>query len=131
MVQVSSVGALATSVTARTGSSGQARVFFQLPNTTSTTSQITCSATSGSQSTNVIFSESSDNGSGSYSSPFAPTCFSSIVNPDGSMDIKWINNADPNDTSAQVAIQYYDLSGNLQTAATVPAALQSYHLPKQ
>jgi hypothetical protein len=130
MVQVSSVGALATSVTARTGSSGQARVFFQLPNTTSTTSQITCSATIGFQSTNVIFSETSGNGTGNYPSPYAPSNVSARLNTDGSVDISWVTAADPSDTSL-IPIRYQATDGTWVTNAYAPAGSTSYHLPRQ
>jgi hypothetical protein len=126
----SSSAAQSTTLTLQTDSSGQARVYFQLPNSTNTKSTITCAATSQPYALSISLTEFSDTGTGSYDSPFAPSQVNATMNPDGSVDVTWVNNADPADTNA-IDITYQDRNGNWVTATSVPAGSSSTHIPPQ
>jgi hypothetical protein len=126
-----SLQSLTSPVTLYTDSNGQAKVYFQLPNVDNATSRITITAGTGSEQTQVTCGESSDNGAGTYVSPFDPSNVVATLNSDGSVDVSWTNNADPNDTQP-INIQYRDKNGNWVTAvANVPAGTTSYHVPAQ
>jgi hypothetical protein len=120
-----------------TDSTGQAKAFFKLPNIPNNTSTITATASSGSMSSSQTFIEQSDDGSGGGGnngggggSPFDPSDIVANVNSDGSADVSWTNNTDPNDTEP-INIQYRDRDGNWVTAITVPAGTTSAHVPAQ
>jgi len=78
----------------------------------------------------VIFTEHSDDGSGSYADPFDPSDIVATLNPDGSADVSWTNNTDPADTEP-INVRYKDRHGNWVTAITVPAGSTSCHIPPQ
>jgi hypothetical protein len=127
-LQGSSIGTPATTITARSDSSGLAKAFLTLPTTHNAT--VTISASTGSAQTS--FSEQSDNGSGTntYVNPFVPSQVTANVNVDGSVDITWVNNADPNDPRP-IQVAYMDTNNTMQTITTVPAGSTSYHVPPQ
>jgi hypothetical protein len=114
-----------------TDDTGQAQAFFKLPNVQNNTSSITAATASiGSGAPTQTFTEQSDDGTGSYADPFDPSNVVGTLNSDGSVDVTWTNNTDPNDTEP-INIRYRDQSGNWVTAITVPAGTTSYHVPPQ
>ena len=131
-LQASSIGTPATTISTRTDGSGQAKAFLTLPNTASANVTITARAGLVPHSASTNFTEVSDNGggTGSYDSPFAPSQVNATMNPDGSVDVTWVNNADPADTNA-IDITYQDRNGNWVTATSVPAGSSSTHIPPQ
>jgi hypothetical protein len=129
-VQKTNLSPAAATLTVNTDSSGKAKAFFKLPNATTNTSQVTATTGSGNHSVQVTFTESSDNGGTSYADPFDPTDIVATLNPDGSVDVSWTNNTDPNDTEP-INIRYRDRSGGWVTAITVPAGTTSAHVPAQ
>jgi hypothetical protein len=125
----SSVGTAASSLTIQTDGNGLAQVFYQLPSGNNATSTVTCSTSSGTNSESVSFSESSDDGTGAYANPFNPSSVVANANDDGSIDVSWVNNADPSDTRP-ITIKYMDVNGNWQTLVpSVPAGTTHYHVP--
>ena len=109
-VQASSIGTPGPAVTVLTDASGQARAFFQLPDTANSTSQIVATPGSGGCPSQVLFAETSDGGGGSYDSPFDATHVVAAANADGSIDVTWTNNADPADPEP-TDILYQDRNG--------------------
>ena len=84
-------------------------------------------APAGSQTVaSVLFTESADNGGGTFTSPFAPTNFVSLAGADGSLDMSWTNNPD-NDDPIEIEIRRAD--GSWRLIATLPAGTTSYHWP--
>jgi hypothetical protein len=125
----SSVGTAASSLTIQTDGNGLAQVFYQLPSGNNATSTVTCSTSSGTNSESVSFSESSDDGTGAYANPFNPSSVVANANDDGSIDVSWVNNADPSDTRP-ITIKYMNANGNWQTLVpSVPAGTTHYHVP--
>jgi len=129
-LQKSSGAPASNSVNVLTDSTGNAKAYFQLPNITGTTCNITASAGIGVNSVQVTFTEFTDDGNGTFNDPFDASDMVATVNPDGSADITWTNNTDPNDTTP-IPVQYQDRNGNWQTIDTVPAGTTSYHIPAQ
>jgi hypothetical protein len=127
-VQASSTSSTVGTLTTLTDCNGQAQTFFQLPATLSGTSQITATPGSGSYSAEVTFSEFSDNGTGTYPSPFAPSNGAVVVNSDGSLDISWQNNTgDP----SNIPIFLEQPDGTWKQVASVAAGTTSVHIPPQ
>jgi hypothetical protein len=129
-LQASSSGTAASTITVNADGDGMAKVYFKLPNTQNATCQVTATAGTGNNAAQVAFIESSDDGSGSFASPFAPSNVVATYNSDGSVDVSWSSN---NDTGGQTPtpIQYKDADGNWVTFATAPAGSTSYHVPAQ
>jgi len=115
-------------ITLFTDNAGQAKVFFKLPDAVNSTSQITAITGNASNSLTVTFSEICDDGTGIHSDPFAPSNVEAQMNPDGSIDVTWTNNADPADPDP-INIRYRDLNGNWVVAASVSAGANSLHIP--
>lgn len=118
----------AGSITVNTDGSGQAKLYFRLPNAPNQTSRITASAGGSGHLAQVVFTATSDNGGVSYSDPFTPSNIVATVNPDGSADVSWINHTDPAGTEP-INIRFRDRNGNWITAITVPAGSNSAHIP--
>ncbi len=94
-LKASSGAAVANAVTAQTDLSGQARVYFQLPNVANQPCQITAFAGIGARQSQVSFNVTSDDGSApATASPFAPTNVIGHRNADGSESLSWENNTD-------------------------------------
>ena len=109
----------------RTDENGQAKAFFQLPNSQNTICTVTALATSNGQSSPpATFTITSDDGTGSYVSPFAPTNFVSQGNPDGTVDMTWTNNTD-DQTPVEIEMQQVD--GSWKLVATLEPGTNSYH----
>ncbi|GEM_PF-2374597 len=73
-LQATATGSNAGALKLQTNTSGYAIVYFQLPTTTSATCQITCIPATGNYAqAAVIFTEKSDNGTGSYGTPTLPS----------------------------------------------------------
>lgn len=125
-LQSGSTGKPGATITVLSDGSGLARAFLTLPNIPN--APVAIFATTGNAQTS--FSEQSDNGSGTYVNPFAPSQVTANVNVDGSVDITWINNADPNDPRP-IQVAYMDTNNTMQTITTVPAGSTSYHVPAQ
>jgi hypothetical protein len=115
-----------STVTALTNASGQASVFFQLPSTSNTTTTVTAAPGSGSgYSAQATFTLMTDGGTGTYSSPFAPSNGQVVFNSDGSLDFTWQNNSDdPSD----IPIYLTEPDGSLKLQTTVPAGTTHVHI---
>ncbi len=116
-----------TPVTLLTDASGHATLYLQLPSSTNATTQLTATAGPPATPAQVTFAVSTDDGSGSYRSPFGPSNVIGNINADGSEDMTWQNNTD---SPASIPIWYW----NPRTQAwvqvdTVPAGTTSYHYP--
>jgi hypothetical protein len=118
--------AAANSASVLTDEEGHATIYFQLPNVTGTSSQITATPGSGSYVSHVVFTEST--GSGTYASPFAPSDVVVNLNQDGSIDMTWQNN---NDDPSDIPITMEQPDGTWRTVTTVPAGTTSVHVPPQ
>ena len=127
-LQGSSSGTASSSLTVCTDGSGQATAFFQLPDINNAECQITCTGGTGNHVAQVTFTENSDDGSGSYASPFDPSNMVATGNIDGSVDIEWQNNTD---STSDIPIQLRQPDGSWTTVATVPAGTTYYHIPPQ
>ena len=103
-LQASSGGTPASSVTAFTDRNGFAQMFFKLPNADNSTSEVTVSTGTGSTFEQVAFSASSDNGTGQFLSPFAPSDCLGVVNGNGNLILTWTNNTD-NETAIYIEQQ--------------------------
>ena len=125
-VQPSNTGAPGPSCTVLTDGNGQAKAFFQLPNVANGSSQIAASATSGRQTASATFTETSDDGTGTYRSPFAPSSVVGQRNPDGSEDLTWVNNTDD---STPVVIYQEQADGSWTPLTTLPPGTTSCHIP--
>jgi hypothetical protein len=127
-VKQSYMSSPANSLTVFANGAGQAEVYFQLSSGSSTTSEITATAGPASSPAEVIFTESTDNGCGTYGSPFAPSNVAAVLNPDGSADISWQNNTDdPSD----IPVKIKQRDGSWATVTTVPAGTTYVHIPAQ
>ena len=116
----------AASCAVRSDNTGVVRAYFILPAAANAACQIQASASRGSQGSTLLaqpFTARSDNGGGSFGSPFALTDCIETVNSDGSEDLTWTNcpeNLDP--------IPIWSLvSGTWTQVDTVPAGTTSYH----
>ena len=118
----------ATPVTLLTNQSGQAAIYLQLTSSTNAATQITATAGPPTSPAQVTFTASTDNGSGSYASPFAPSNVHAVVNRDGSEDMTWQNNTD---SPTPILIQFQHRDGTWYTALTLPAGSTSVHIPPQ
>lgn len=127
-LQASSSGTPTNSLTLRTGIDGLATAFFRLPNTPYNASEVAATAGNFNPPSQVIFNESSDDGNGSHSSPFAPSNVAGTVNPDGSEDLTWTTNTDDQNP---IPIWKMQDDGTWLLIATVPAGTTSFHLPAQ
>jgi hypothetical protein len=77
-----------------TDESGLAYVYFLLPEKLNSTSRITVTTGFGAKFQQLEFSASTDNGTGNFKSPFAPSNCIGYVNNDGSLYLTWTNNTD-------------------------------------
>lgn len=126
-LQASSSAPLVNSVSARTDEMGQARVYFQLPATLNQECQISAVCASGSGQSKVTFTSTSDDGTAPPTdSPFAPTNFVSLANPDMSCEMSWENHTD-DQTPVEIELEQED--GSWKVVATLPPGTTSYHLP--
>ncbi len=71
--------------------SGNAQVYFQLPNVENNTSQITATTGSGSTFGQVTFAEASDSGTGVFAAAMAASNCTGVLNTDGSITLTWVN----------------------------------------
>jgi len=127
-VTYSDYSGAATSLVVRTNSNGQAVMQYSLPNVSSTTSQITVTAGLTNIATST-FTETTNSG-GSGGSPGSQSSIQNLtttLNPDGSVDVLWINNS-TSTNSISVSITQSD--GTLKIV-TVPAGSTSCHIPAQ
>jgi len=122
-------GQLSSSLDSRTDSSGTASASFVLLCHTNSTSAISCSASSGTNSTNVTFTERSNTNNISSDS-IATYNMTAVLNIDGSVDASWENNTSHDDTN-EIDITYRNIHGNWAVAATAPAQSTYYHIPKK
>jgi hypothetical protein len=90
-LQASSTSAAVSTITVLADPNGQAYVYFELPAVESSTSEITVTAGPPGEQVQGTFSEFSDDGSGSYISPFAPSNVVGTMNSDGSAT-NYVNN---------------------------------------
>jgi hypothetical protein len=119
-LQISSTSSQTNSATLFTDFNGQALIYFQLPSSPSITTQVTVT-TGTTASVTQVFSESSDDGSGSFSNPFAPSNVIGYLNPDGTQSLTWQNNEE------ESPIYIYQQSGSIWTVTgTLPAGSTSY-----
>jgi hypothetical protein len=121
--QASSGGTPGTTVTAFTDKNGLAQMFFQLPPTVSGTSQITVSTGTGSTLVQVNFTASSDNGTGQFLSPFAPSDCLGTVDGNGNLVLTWDNNTD-NETA--IYIEQQQSGGSWSEIASVAPGTPTY-----
>jgi hypothetical protein len=121
-LQASSTGAPVAGLTMFADGNGQAQVYFELPPSLSSTSQITASAGPPAEQAHVTFSEASDSGTGTYVSPFAPTNVIGTMNGDGSETLTWENN----DQSGPIYIYQLQSSGTWTVVATLTPGTTSY-----
>ena len=115
----------ASSIVVRTDGSGQARAYFQLPNTPGATCQIVVNpqahgTTGAPQQT---FTAYSDDGSGVFVSPFSPTNVIETLNDDGSEDLSWANCPE---NPAPIPV-WSQVNGQWTQVDTVPTGTTSYH----
>ena len=132
--KTSSTGVFVDAITVLTDWNGQAKAFYQLPpGVLNGTNTIKAAPVGGGYTVSVPYTEKSDGGGGSdgqggsYGSPFDPTNVTATLNSDGSMDVAWTSNADPNDQTL-INIQDFDANGVYSTIATAPAGATSYHI---
>jgi hypothetical protein len=118
---------LSTSETVLTDSNGQAKAFYKLPNSAGVTCTVTATAGPPSNTTSVTFTETADNGGGTYRSPFSPSNVVGTINPDGSEDMTWQNNSDPSDQTPIPLWTWNPTTQEWQQVATVPAGTTYYH----
>jgi hypothetical protein len=119
-VQASSTSNASTALTILADQNGNAQLFFQLPPTLSSTSEVTATAGPAAEPAQVVFPEMSDAGGNVYPSPFAPSDIVGTINADGTETITWQNNDN------QSPIYVYELtssntwtvSGTLQAGTT-------------
>jgi hypothetical protein len=123
-LQASSTAAPTTTLVALANSTGQAQAYYQLPPIESNTSQVTASAGPPAAPAQVIFSEASDSGTGSYRSPFAPSDITGVMNGDGSETITWQNN----DNASPIYV-YLNNAGTWSVTGTLAAGTTSYTIP--
>jgi chitodextrinase/regulation of enolase protein 1 (concanavalin A-like superfamily) len=127
-VQKSSSATPVPSLTLRADGNGQVKVYFKLPNTQNSTSAITATSGGDAHTAQVTFTESSNDGSGHYASPFDASDVVATLHADGSMDVSWVNNVDTEDKTP-IPIRYMNQDGQWVTLTTVPAGTTSVHLP--
>jgi len=125
ILQASKNTSPANSITVLTDANGVAKAFFRTPNISSATSHITATAGVGIHQANGVFEEYSDDGTGSYG--VAASDVVATVNSDGSLDVSWTNNTDPDDPSP-ITLQYKDRDGNWQTLTVAVPGASSCHL---
>jgi hypothetical protein len=116
------------SISLLTNQNGQAIIYFQFPAANSNTSTISAAAGSTGAQAQQLFGESTDNGSGAYSSPFAPSNGSVVRNLDGSLDVSWQNNTDD---PSPIPISLQQPDGSWKVVTTVPAGTTHVHIPAQ
>jgi hypothetical protein len=106
-------------------SNGQAQVYFLLSGTPSTTGTITVTTGAGATAQQVQFSASSDDGTGTFASPFAPSNSIGTVNDDGSFTITWTNNT--NGIESYIVIEQQQPDGTwLVISPQLPPGTTSY-----
>jgi hypothetical protein len=126
-LQATSSSPFSTAINVLTASTGQAKAFFELPNSPSNSSQVIASTGNGSTAATATFTESSDNGSGTYGSPFDPVNVVGTINPDGSVDVSWTL-PDPTDQES-IDVRYRTASGGWAILTNVSAGTTSCHIP--
>lgn len=125
-LKASSSGAASYRITVRTDHSGAAKAFFTLPDASYADCRIT--AACGHPGTQVDFLASSDDGSGSYVSPFAPSDLTMDYHDDGSLDVTWTNTADDGEP---IPISLRMPDGSWQMITTLIAPANTVHIPAQ
>ena len=123
LLQASSGAKPGASTTCLTDKEGNAQMYFRLPNRKNYTSRITVLASSGSGGTQVSFTESSDDGTRHYWSPFAPSAPTGIVNGNGALTLNWTLNSD-NET--KVLVQHQKPDGSWERTASLPPGTTVY-----
>jgi hypothetical protein len=117
-LQTSSTGKPITAVTILTDGSGDAQVFYKLPNVVHTTGSIAVVAGTATQTVN----EYSDGGGDDYLSPFAPSDIVGTFNSDGSEAITWQNN----DNISPIYVYLMVTSGSWVVTGTLAAGTTSF-----
>lgn len=126
-VQVAGAVAASGSATVFANGSGQAEVYFLLSGNTNATTQITATTGTGSSMQQVQFTASTDNGSGQFASPFAPSNCIGTVNGDGSLTITWTNNT--NGIENYILVEQQQSGGTWQAVSPqLPAGTTSYQI---
>jgi len=120
-LQASSTSAAVSTITVLADSSGLASVYFELPAVESGASEITVTAGPPGEQVQNVFDEFSDDDSGSYISPFAPSDVVGSMNSDGSATITWQNN---DDVSTIYVCQL--VSGAWEVTGTLAAGTTTY-----
>ena len=93
-IQASSSAAAASTISLSSDAQGQAQVFYRLPTGTGSVNTVTATASAqGRQSAPVTFTLSSDDGTGSYPSPF-DVVLQATANPDDSGTLAWTHRLD-------------------------------------
>jgi len=121
-VQASSTNSAVSTLTALADSNGNAQAFFQLPPILSNTSTVTVTTGTANAATSGTFTEFSDDGTGTYASPFAPSNVVGAMNADGSETITWQNN----DSSSPIYVYLQQPGGTWIVTGTLPAGTTSY-----
>jgi len=100
-------------------------MFYELPDVESSTNQITVTCGTGSSLAQTTVSESSDDGTGQFFSPFAPTDCHVFANAAGNVGLTWTNNTD-NETAIYIEQQQSD--GSWKEIASLPPGTTSYSI---
>jgi len=104
---------------------GQAEVYFLLPTGTNNTSQIVASTGTGTTHASGTFTEFTDNGTGTFASPFTPSNCMGAVNSDGSLTFSWTNNT--NGIELYIVIEQQQSDGTWQPVSPqLPPGTTSY-----
>ena len=125
-VQKSSSGTASTSLTVLADATGQGKVVFLLPNANNATCLISVTAGNMAPSESPVFTEHSDDGTGSFGHPFSPTNVVGYRNPDGSEDLTWENNTDD---QTPVVIYREQSDDTWSPLITLPPGTTAYHIP--
>ena len=125
-LQTSSGGTPCSSVTTFADRNGYVQMYFQLPNVDNNTSEVSVTTGTGSTYEQVTFTASSDNGTGVFLSPFAPSDCIGVANGNGNLILTWTNNTD-NETAILIEQQQPD--GTWQQLASLPPGTGTYTVP--
>lgn len=90
-IQAPYVRKIDRTATVLTDGTGQALVYYLLSSALNVTSEITVSTNAGKQPQSLQFTGVSDDSTGKYTSPFAPSDCVGSVNGDGSLILTWTN----------------------------------------
>jgi hypothetical protein len=121
-VQVASTAAASGTLKVLADQSGSAQVFFKLPASLSSTSEVTATAGPPAEPASVVFTEMSDTGGHVYPSPFIPTNIEGNINADGSETITWQNN----DNQSPIYVYELTSSSTWMVSGTLAAGTTSY-----